>query len=230
MGHSLVGHLPTTRRWQEVVRLLALGEEVEQIAAASALAAESSLPRLRNDPAFVSSLWLLIQIPRAARSEDFAEALRGLGLDVGPDPGLMDVASALRGCDRSTGSAKWPPQRFWRDGAAGCSRDAHHARRWLLPTLFGATSSDLKRALGRLATVDQFRGVARDFFARLTRRCLDYYLSRALAHHVGPGKRSRSLAGESEFSRRSICIAAKPRASSTSSRVTGCRRRRSKIA
>jgi hypothetical protein len=200
MGHSLVGHIPTTRRWQEVVRLLALGEEIEEVAAASSLAAEGSLPRLRNDPAFLSSLWLLIQIPRAARSEDFAGALRGLGLDVGPEPGLMDVASALT--DAIDQRVRWSGRRsdFGEMAQLAAVETLTTLAGRDLPTLFGAHPSDLKLALGKLASVDQFRGVARDFFARLTRRCLDYYLSRALAHHVGPGKRFRSLADQSAFS------------------------------
>jgi hypothetical protein len=201
MGHSLVGRIPTTRRWQEVVRLLALGEEVEQIAAASSLAAESSLPRLRNDPAFLSSFWLLIQIPRAARSENFAEALRSLGLDVGPEPGLMDVASAFTDAIDQRVRRSGYRSDFGEMAQLAAVETLTTLAGRNLPALFGASPSDLKQALGKLATVDQFRRVSRDFFARLTRRCLDYYLSRALAHHVGPGKRFHSLADQSEFSR-----------------------------
>ena len=32
---------------------------------------------------------------------------------------------------------------------------------------------------------------AREFFARLTQRCLGYYLSRELSNHIGPGARFR---------------------------------------
>ena len=199
MGHSRLGRIPTTRRWQEVIRLLALGEEVERVAAASSLAAEGSLPRLRNDPAFLSSFWLLIQIPRAARSEDFAGALRGLGLDVGPEPGLMDVASALTDAIDQRVRRSGHRSDFGEMAQLAAVETLTTLAGRHLPTLFGATPSDLKLALGKLATVDQFRGVARDFFGRLTRRCLDYYLSRALAHHVGPGKRFRSLADQSAF-------------------------------
>ena len=58
-----------------------------------------------------------------------------------------------------------------------------------LPRLFGPTTDDVRLALGRLAAPDRFARLARDFFARLTRHHLDYYLSRTLAHHVGPGQR-----------------------------------------
>ncbi|MEM6490205.1 MAG: hypothetical protein AAF677_18385, partial [Pseudomonadota bacterium] len=56
--------------------------------------------------------------------------------------------------------------------------------------LWGAAEpADVRSALGRLASGDRFAGLARQFYARLTGRVLDYYLSRELANHVGPGRR-----------------------------------------
>ena len=51
-----------------------------------------------------------------------------------------------------------------------------------------------QQAIGRLATSKQFSDLARDFFARLTRRHLTYYLSRELSNHVGLSSRFRSIA------------------------------------
>jgi hypothetical protein len=52
-----------------------------------------------------------------------------------------------------------------------------------------------------LATVKQFGVLARDFFARLTRRHLEYYLSRELSKHVGiyPTSRFREFPGAGHF-------------------------------
>ena len=58
-----------------------------------------------------------------------------------------------------------------------------------LPSLFDPTPEDLRSALTRLAGGDRFARLARIFFARLTHRCLDYYLGRELANHVGPDGR-----------------------------------------
>ena len=49
MGHVHLGRLPSTKRWQQVVALLSAGAPVEQIAGASAEAAENSLEHARND-------------------------------------------------------------------------------------------------------------------------------------------------------------------------------------
>jgi hypothetical protein len=69
MGHIRLGRLPATKKWKQVVALLAYGASTEQIAGASAEAAENSLEHARHDLALVQSFWLLTQIPLAARSQ-----------------------------------------------------------------------------------------------------------------------------------------------------------------
>jgi len=67
MGHIRLGRLPATKKWQQVVALLSRGASLEQIAGASAEAAEISLEHARRDPALLQSFWLLTQLPLAAR-------------------------------------------------------------------------------------------------------------------------------------------------------------------
>jgi hypothetical protein len=50
-----------------------------------------------------------------------------------------------------------------------------------------------------LAGGDRFSALAREFFARLTLRALDYYLSRELSYHIGEGKRFRDDRARSQF-------------------------------
>ena len=69
-----------------------------------------------------------------------------------------------------------------------------------LPTLFGPTPDDVRLAIGKLAAPDRFARLARDFFARLTQRYLDYYLSRTLSDHVGPERRLVSADDHVAFS------------------------------
>ena len=61
-------------------------------------------------------------------------------------------------------------------------------------SLFGTTPEDVKNAFSKIATNKQFGLLARDFFARLTNKCLNYFVSRAVHHHVGEGRRFRTLA------------------------------------
>jgi hypothetical protein len=68
-----------------------------------------------------------------------------------------------------------------------------------LPSLFGPSPEEVQRAIGRLAGGDRFAALAREFFARLTQRTLDYYLSRELSSHIGAGKRFRDDGARSQF-------------------------------
>ena len=199
MGHVRLRRLPASRKWREVVALLADGAPVQDIAAASADAAEKALKHARSDPALSYSLWLLTQIPLAARAPDFEAAARKLGLDLGSEPTLMDIVGAYGDAvDRATSG------RMGRTDLGAMAQDA--AAESLatvagsdLPSLFGATPLDVRVALGKLAAPDRFALLARDFFAKLTQRHLDYYLSRTLADHVGPGQRFATTADHSAF-------------------------------
>jgi len=67
--------------------------------------------------------------------------------------------------------------------------------------LFGTAPEDIENAFSNLATNKQFSGFAREFFSRLTNKCLDYFVSRAVAHHVGEGRRFRTLRQQGEFTK-----------------------------
>jgi hypothetical protein len=68
-----------------------------------------------------------------------------------------------------------------------------------LPSLFGPTSAEVQRAFGRFSGGDRFSALAREFFSRLTQRCLDYYLSRELNNHIGFRARFRDDRARAEF-------------------------------
>ena len=95
MGHVRLGRLPQTRKWRNVVDLLEASAPTDRIAAASADAAEASLRSAASDSALAHSVWLLTQLPIAARSADFAGQLSALGLRIGKPPTLLEVVSAF---------------------------------------------------------------------------------------------------------------------------------------
>jgi hypothetical protein len=199
MGHKRLGTLPKTKRWQQVVASVEAGESVARVAAASSDAAEGALSRSATDPALIHAFWLLTQLPLAARSADFPEGLRQLGLLVGSRPQLLEILGAFSGAiDAYTREAREHSDLGeMAQLAATESLSAIVGRS--LPGLFGPTAEEVQQAIGRLATSKQFSDLARDFFARLTRRHLEYYLSRELSNHVGPTGRFRSIAEHSDF-------------------------------
>jgi hypothetical protein len=199
MGHIRLKRLPATRKWRHVVALLTDGAPVEEVAGASADAADSALSNARRDPALAHSFWLLTQIPLAARAPDFATAAHNLGLNVGSEPTLMEVVGAYsEAVNRATaGISGRTDLGAMAEGAAAESLAAVAGAD--LPSLFGATPADVRLALGKLAAPDRFARFARDFFARLTQRHLNYYLSRTLSHHVGPDRQLANTADHSTY-------------------------------
>ena len=80
MGQHHLGRLPGSRKWRQVIALIGGGADVQDVAAATSAAAESQMIDASNDPAVKHAVWLLMQIPIAAKQEDFASELRKLGL------------------------------------------------------------------------------------------------------------------------------------------------------
>jgi hypothetical protein len=201
MGHLRLGDLPRTRKWRQVVGLIEGGAGTAQVANATISAAERGLNLAGDDDGLVETIWLLTQLPLAARSDDFAGALRGAGLDVAGAPTLMEVVGALSDAiDRrlaKNGGRTDLGEMAQMSAAETLSRVLGERTQ----SLFGTTGDDVQRELGRLATNRQFSVFAAEFFARVTERYLGYFLSRALAHHVGEGKRFTTLAQQAEFSK-----------------------------
>jgi hypothetical protein len=68
-----------------------------------------------------------------------------------------------------------------------------------LPSLFVPTPEEVQRAIGRFAGGGRFSILAREFFVRLTQRCLGYFLSRELANHTGADERFADDGERAEF-------------------------------
>jgi hypothetical protein len=199
MGHIRLGTLSQSKKWRQVVDLLRVDASVEEIAAAAADAAETSFQDGGNDPAFLHAFWLLTQIPLAARGPAFVEDLRRLGVRVPDPPSLVAVVAAFSDA----------VDRHVRDqgGRTDLGEMAQMAAVEslmamvgpTLPSLFEPGVEEVQRAIGRLAGGDRFSALAREFFARLTERSLDYYLSRELANHIGRRERFADDGERTEF-------------------------------
>ena len=200
MGHVRLGNLPHTRKWEQVVALIEGGASASQIANATISAAEQGLNLASEDQGLVESLWLLTQLPVAARSGDFSAALQDAGLDVSDNPGLMEIvgafSDAVDDCLSNNGDRSDLGEMAQMAATETISKTIGDRTQ----SLFGTTPEDVKIAFSKLATQKQFGVFTRDFFARLTTKVLNYYLSRALSNHVGEGERFTTLAQQSEFS------------------------------
>lgn len=201
MGHIRLGNLPRTRKWQQVVALIEGGAGTAQIANATITAAEKGLKLAAEDKGLVETIWLLTQLPLAARSDNFAQALQSAGLNVSDSPSLMEVIGAFSDAiDKklANNGGRTDLGEMAQMAASETMAEVIGSR---TQSLFGTTPDDVKNAFSKLATNKQFSTFAKDFFSRLTNKCLDYFVSRAVAHHVGEGRRFRTLAQQGEFTK-----------------------------
>ncbi|MEM7212098.1 MAG: hypothetical protein AAF479_09415 [Pseudomonadota bacterium] len=196
MGHHLMPRLGQSRRWREVVSSIAGGEAVDQVAARTVYASEAALRAGTADPHFHSVVSMLVSLPLASRGPDFPDAASGLGLDLPPDPDLLDLSIGITtALDRhATGKTD-----FGEMAQLSLVESLTGAVEADLPSLFYPEPGEVRTALGRLAGGDRFAELAQDFFARLTHRVLDYYLAREMAAHVGHDARFATDAERRDF-------------------------------
>lgn len=199
MGHQHLGTLPGSLKWRQVVDLIGGGAHVQDVAAATSAAAESQLGDASDDLAIKHSIWLLTQIPIAARSDHFAAELRRLGLQVSDAPTLSEITIAMSvAIDREVGRTGGRTDLGEMAQLAALESLQAVAGRGLAD-LFGTSQEKTKSVLAGLGTVKQFAVLSRDFFSRLVRRQLAYFLSRNLSNHVGAQSRFVTTRQHQEF-------------------------------
>jgi hypothetical protein len=145
------------------------------------------------------AFFLLTQIPQAALSDGFAESLRRLGLRVGDGPTLVEVGCAMMDAIDRFVARLGRRTDFGEIAQLSAIESLQAVAGRELPDLFGAIEVRTRSALGALGKGPEFAVLARDFFARLTRRHLTFYLDRELAFHVGSGRRFSNLLDHDEF-------------------------------
>jgi len=201
VGHVRLGQLPRTRRWNQVVALLLAGDDTATIAGATLNAAEEEFAQASRDEGVGRTAWLLTQLPLAARDPNYLRRLTELGLDVTAAPSVTELLGAFSDAvDRHmlrTGR-RTDLGEMAQMAAAETLASVLTAR---TQSLFGSTPEDVRSELAALGTKTEFSGLARDFFSNLTRRYLDFFLSRELSNHVGGNRRFANTDAHSAFNK-----------------------------
>lgn len=198
MGHQYIERLPRTKPWKAVVTAVRDGGDAEAVAEAVVVAAQKIILPFARDPGVVAAVWYLIRLPIAARENHFPTALRNLGLEIHDAPGLMDLVAAASDAldaeilpDRRTDLGEMAQTALVETlaGEFGPS----------LENLFGEDPTALHGAVYAKATARNFGDLAVAYFSRLVGKTLTFFASRALADHVGEGRRFRTLAVQAAF-------------------------------
>ena len=201
MGHIRLGTLPTSKKWRDVVELLTNDTSIEEIAAASSRAAKHDLKQASDDPTFQFVAKLLVELPLIARMPaldvNSSELIQSVDVTF-PD----SVSSLLSSVNEAIDQFTFENGRSSDIGLIAQSaliESLSSKLRGSLPSLFDPQPAEVRSALGKFAGGQMFGELARDFFARLTYKSLDYYLSRELANHTGHGARFATDADRVEF-------------------------------
>ncbi len=201
MGTNRLGTLPRTRTWRRVVEAFEAGAGAAQVARESLEAAARRLARAADDAVLADAVRLMMLLPIAANSDDFAGALRGVGVDVPDGPDFCDVLAAVS--ERLDGVT--PAGRGRTDvgemAQAALTETLAVSVGGTLKGLFDAGPEEVRRAFASQGTVANFGALAAGFFARFTQKVLHYFLSRELPEHVGPGGRFAGVADLEAFNR-----------------------------
>jgi hypothetical protein len=199
MGHQRIGALPDTEPWHCVISLIAGGEDVSAVAAATTEAAMEGLAKAKADRGCAYCVLLLDRLVQAARKPDFAAALRDAGLDVPDNPNVFDVTAAFtEAVDDYLGKhrCRTDPGEM-AELAAAESLTALLGQR--SAGLFETAPAEVARAARSLSTQNGFGNLFHDFLARFTRRFLTYHLSRELPLHVGGNGRFADPVEHNDF-------------------------------
>ena len=200
MGHTIIGDLPKSQRWQVVATLLQSPEvDPADVAAATVAAAERRLVTLRRDPSLTYGFWLLTRLASAARGPDFLTDVAQLGVPAQPDDTVLTFIARVHD------HARVELNRYPESGPYG--EIASLALRGALAetvgtagrSLFGSSLEDLEGAFRRHSTAAQFGELAHRYFTVVYARTLRFYVDRALSTSIRPGGGLASVADARAF-------------------------------
>jgi hypothetical protein len=202
MGHTWLQNLSQFKRWREVVGLIAGGADVSQMANATLKTAENAFAyaNINEDKGFNQAAWLLVQIGIASKNDDPIRHLRDNGIDIPAQTTLPGIISAL-----SDAMDNYLDRHGERSDLSEIAQRAlvgavtERMRSKLDTRLFEVNSEDVKEVLGEFHKQKEFSSLSRNFFARLTNGCLDYFLSQTLNSQLGKGQRFASMNEKAQF-------------------------------
>ncbi len=193
MGHRLLGELPRTKNWLEIIRLLRTTTDPAKIASKTSQAAQCGLNLAKEDGGIADVTYMLMKLVWSARSDDFRQEVGSLGMSLPQEASLLDVVGAfdetvdarLRKAGHRSDLAEMARFAAVDTLASLCHQETGN--------LFGVNTEQTQEALSRYATPDRFGTVGRDFFGKFLYRFLDYHLSRELPNHIGPDRRFKTI-------------------------------------
>ena len=212
MGHTRLGTLPKTRKWDELLKYIAgtrlpgstvvsAADDITAIAAQTLGKSRKALAKVAQDPGVGYTFYLLTQVALASRTSDWETILVQHGIRLSSDSTVFDLTVELQGAIDQYVLRTQP-------GATDLSEMAQQSAGEALlslaglqtANLFGGSSGDAKNAIRSLSTKIGFGKLGQRFFGRFVARFLNFYLSRATAATLG-STRVQNLSDIAEFNK-----------------------------
>ena len=196
MGHTRLGAIPKSRKWNEVVEQVtgsgltgsatSAVVNIGAIAAQTLDAAQGALDRATDDPGVRYTFYLLTQVALAARNPDWEDALGRHGIHLSNESTVFDLTAEVQ--DAIDRHIRQNPL-----GASDLSEIAQQSAGEVITSLagtrtaslFGDSSTDVRDAMRSLSTKKGFGELGQRFFGRFVARFLNFYLSRVTAANLG---------------------------------------------
>jgi len=209
MGHTRLGEVPKTQKWDELIERIAgsvrsgnvatADISVGVIASQTLDATQKSLKRAATDPGVRYTFYLITQVALAARASNWERALDAHGIRVSEDSTVFDFTVEMQNAiDRYLSAS--------RSGSTDLSEMAQQSVGEAIASLsgprtvsmFGGRGEDARNAIRSLSTKKGFGDLGQRFFGRFVARFLNFYLSRVTAASLG-SPRVRDLGDIARF-------------------------------
>jgi hypothetical protein len=200
MGHQRLAP-PASKNLPEIINLLVGGRASKtELVNAVAKACDLSLKRALKDPAFVEALWLFIRIPQAAKTGNFPEALRIMGVTVPDAPSIIDIVigfeSAIESVQRKATADITDLSEMAKLSGISALHSLAHER---LPSLWQPTREDMRTTIATFTAPEKFGDLSQRFFTNFVEHTIHYFLDRELPRHIGPDNLVHSVGDLAAF-------------------------------
>ena len=193
MGHTRLGAVPKTRKWNELVEQIAgpnligaAAANIRAIAAKTIEAAQKGLDKAADDAGVRYSFYLLTQVALASRTSDWEAALAEHGIRLSNDSTVFDftaeVQNAIDHYISENTSGATDLSEIAQQSAGEAITSLAQSR---TVSLFEGSSADVQNAIRSLSTKKGFGELGQRFFGRFVARFLNFYLSRVTAANLG---------------------------------------------
>ncbi len=198
MGHTRLGVLPASRKWNEIRNLIAEDANAATVGAKTLSnvvnllgdADRDKAGKLADEPGVIRAMWLLMTLPAVAGEPDFAAALNRTGVRLSERAWHSPIAfveAVVGGVERQIAPGEVTT---FSDVALNALRQT--LLRKLVgysASLFETSQEFIQHTWAEHATSGRFGDLAREYLGVLLERCVQYYVSRELPQQLGPGQR-----------------------------------------